>query len=181
MKLLNMSNYEREIRDIVINKKEEFVYGVPDATLVFKGHNDINEEYCRINNIEVYNSYNYGGCIVSSAGDVLIGKFKYEGWQDGINFASKFLKWLQDKGLNVQLGGNDFLVDGIYKVASYSSINLGDRFIYTGVQIGINTNIENIKNICTKHMNKIPKGLADYGITTEEVLQIVEQIANELE
>ena len=34
---------------------------------------------------------------------------------------------------------------------------------------GINTKLEDIKKICTKPMVKVPKGLSEYGITTEEV------------
>lgn len=30
----------------------------------------------------------------------------------------------------------------------------------------------NIKQICTKPMNKVPKGLSEYRITTEEVEQM---------
>ena len=37
--------------------------------------------------------------------------------------------------------------------------------------IGINTNLDHIKAICRKPMKKVPKGLSEYGITTEEVEQ----------
>jgi hypothetical protein len=43
---------------------------------------------------------------------------------------------------------------------------------FTGVAIGINTNLDHIKAICKKPMVKVPKGLSDYGITTEEVEQM---------
>lgn len=43
------------------------------------------------------------------------------------------------------------------------------RIDYTAGFIGINTNLEHIKAICRKPMQKVPKGLSEYGITTEEV------------
>lgn len=36
----------------------------------------------------------------------------------------------------------------------------------------MNTNLDHIKAICRKPMKKVPKGLSDYGITTEEVEQM---------
>ena len=35
--------------------------------------------------------------------------------------------------------------------------------------ISMNVNLDHIKAICKKPMEKVPKGLSEYGITTEEV------------
>ena len=40
---------------------------------------------------------------------------------------------------------------------------------YTGGIISMNVNLDHIKAICRKPMKKVPKGLSDYGITSEEV------------
>ena len=57
-------------------------------------------------------------------------------------------------------------------------VNKGDISVvhfgvdYTAGFIGINTNLDHIKAICRKPMKKVPKGLSEYGITTEEVEQM---------
>lgn len=40
---------------------------------------------------------------------------------------------------------------------------------YTAGFISMNVNLDHIKAICKKPMEKVPKGLSEYGITTEEV------------
>ena len=73
----------------------------------------------------------------------------------------------------------DFIVDGKYKVASCSSINAGDNFIYTGFHFSVNVNLEHIKNICQKPMVKIPKGLSDYGVTSNQIVEFLSSLLKE--
>ena len=77
------------------------------------------------------------------------------------------------KGLSAKINGNDIIIDELYKVISYASINVGDRIIYTCVHISMNANIEHIKNICRKSMSKIPKGLNYYNVYDYEILNIL--------
>ena len=37
----------------------------------------------------------------------------------------------------------------------------------------MNPNLEHIKNICSKNMNKIPKGLNDYNINADTILSYI--------
>ena len=116
---------------------------------------------------EIVESYNNAGTIISNAGDVLIGHFAEpeNGWRD--RFVAYFLDWLKDKGLNAEYVSNDILVDG-YKVCGLCITRYG-RIDYTGGIISVNCNLDHIKAICRKPMKKVPKGLSEYGITTEEV------------
>lgn len=130
----------------------------------------VDEETCNTLGYEIIESYNNAGTIVSNKGDVLIGHFYHpdNGWYD--RFIAYFLDWLKAKGLNAEYVSNDIVVDG-YKVCGMCVTRYG-RIDYTGGIISMNVNLDHIKAICKKPMKKIPKGLSDYGITTEEVEQM---------
>ena len=130
----------------------------------------VDEALCKEMGYDVVESYNNAGTIISNAGDVLIGHFAQpdNGWYD--RFISHFIEWLINKGLNAVYESNDILVDG-YKVCGMCITRYG-RIDYTGGIISMNVNLEHIKAICRKPMKKVPKGLSDYGITTEEVEQM---------
>jgi lipoate-protein ligase A len=80
------------------------------------------------------------------------------------------VSWLKSKGLNASFVSNDIVVDG-YKVCGMCITRYGS-IDYTAGFIGINTKLEDIKAICRKPMTKVPKGLSEYGIATEEIEQM---------
>lgn len=130
----------------------------------------VDEDVCAALGYDVYEAFNNGGTIVANKGDVVIGHMAEpnNGWRD--RFVAHFVEWLKAKGLNAAYIGNDITVDG-YKVCGMCITRYG-RIDYTGGIIGINTNLDHIKAICKKPMVKVPKGLSEYGITTEEVEQM---------
>ena len=127
----------------------------------------VDEAVCENLGYEIIESYNNAGTIVSNEGDVLIGHFAQlnNGWHD--RFIAYFIGWLRAKGLNAEYVSNDILVDG-YKVCGMCVTRYG-RIDYTGGIISVNVNLDHIKAICRKPMVKVPKGLSEYGITSEEV------------
>ena len=136
------------------------------VTLVYRKM-QVDEDICAYLGYDIYESYYNGGTLVSNKGDVAFAHF-YDinnGWSE--RFVEYFLNWLKARGLNAVYDENDVLVDG-YKVCATCVTRYG-RIDYTTIFVGINTNLEHIKAICKKHMNKVPKGLSEYGITTEEV------------
>lgn len=130
----------------------------------------VDEDVCKELGYEIIESYNNAGTIVSNEGDILIGHFAQpnNGWYD--RFIAYFLEWLKSKGLNAEFVSNDIVIDG-HKVCGMCVTRYG-RIDYTGGIISMNVNLEHIKKICLKPMVKVPKGLYDYGITTEEVEQM---------
>ena len=130
----------------------------------------VDTETCMAFGYEIVESYNNAGTIVSNAGDILVGHFAQpeNGWYD--RFIAYVLDWLKVKGLNAEYVSNDILVDG-YKVCGMCITRYG-RIDYTGGIISMNVNLDHIKAICKKPMQKVPKGLSEYGITTEEVEQM---------
>lgn len=127
----------------------------------------VDEAVCKELGYEIVESYNNAGTIVSNEGDILIGHFytPENGWYD--KFIAYFIDWLKEKGLNAEFVSNDITVDG-FKVCGMCITRYG-RIDYTGGIISMNVNLDHIKQICKKPMVKIPKGLSEYGITTEEV------------
>lgn len=128
------------------------------------------EEVCNALGYEVVETYNNASTVVHGKGDILFGHFCpiENGWYS--RFINYFVNWLKSKGLNAEYTDNDILVDG-YKVCGMAITRYG-RIDYTAGFIGINTNLDHIKKICKKPMNKVPKGLSDYGIITAEVEQM---------
>ena len=127
----------------------------------------VDKDTCKELGYEIVESYNNAGTIVSNEGDVLIGHFAEpeNEWYD--KFIAYFIDWLKVKGLNAEFVSNDILVDG-YKVCGMCITRYG-RIDYTGGIISMNVNLDHIKAICKKPMVKVPKGLSEYGITTEDV------------
>lgn len=116
---------------------------------------------------EICESNHVGGVIVANKGDFAFAHFDAPEniwWK---RFVPYFVNWLKDKGLNAEFVENDILVDG-FKVCGLSLSRHG-RIDYTAGFICLNTNLDHIKAICRKPMRKVPKGLSEYGITTEEV------------
>lgn len=127
----------------------------------------VDETTCNELGYTIYESFNNGGTILANAGDIMFSHVDApeSGWI--VQFAEYFVEWLKDKGLNVEYVDNDVLVDG-YKVCGLCITRYG-RIDFSSGFIGINTNLDHIKAICKKPMKKVPKGLSEYGITTEEV------------
>ena len=134
---------------------------------------DADLDYCAEHNIPVYNQNRNGGTIVCCPGNIGLGIiYTTKEYREFIfiKMLREFGDWLKNKGLSVEFVHNDILIDG-YKVASGCGYNIPPEFkrTYEGIQISINQDLEAIQNICTKPMVKIPKGLSEWGITTEEV------------
>ena len=127
-------------------------------------------------NIDVYHSHYDGGCGIISPGNVCVMAYLREPFDLAkvVFFAVK--DFLQNKGIKSFTKDNDLVIsenDVLYKVAgSAGSKNEYDKW-EIGVMISINVDIEKINQICTKKINKIPKGLSDYNITTNNIVNLL--------
>lgn len=167
---VNTRNIVQEISKVIQNQEEVLGYMVVDEDYVSPGYNNtFDTDFCVKNGIKVLPSQNEGGVLFISKGDFEIGLFSKDTENKfHIQFANALKQYLTGKGINCEYRGNDLLVDDLYKVASYSSRRYGN-ILFTAFHIAINMNLEMIKAICLKPMLKVPKGLADYGVTTNEV------------
>lgn len=130
----------------------------------------VDEEICKELGYEIVESYNNGGTILAKPGDIIFSHLEApeNGWL--FRFADYFLEWLKARGMNAVLDDNDILVDG-YKVCGLCITRYG-RIDFSSAILSVNVNLDHIKAICKKPMVKVPKGLSEWGITTEEVEQM---------
>lgn len=161
------------------NNQENHYYCVISMPIAIheSRNKDYNEEYCNEHNIEVLHSDREGGTIVAFKNDI---NFFYVQAENKIPREIEFLlQYLRhDKGLNAVLDwspnliGRDIIVDGKYKVATFTNSEY-NGVVFSAGHISMSADLDLISHICTKPMKKIPKGLSDYGITTEEVENII--------
>lgn len=157
-----------EVTQCIMGGLHGILYGVIESSVaIVHRKTQVDEDTCNELGYEIIESFNNGGTILSSKGDVVIAHF-YSPVNDWLkNFNAYFVEWLKSKGLSASCEKNDILVDG-YKVCGTCITTYG-RIDYSGVAISMNVNLDHIKAICKKPMVKVPKGLSEYGITTEEV------------
>lgn len=159
------------IQDFIENKKTGIAYCVHDKKSVFITETDsINADICEELDYTVLDTRHTGGVVVVSEGDISVIHFGEIGNDWMHNFARYLIERYRDRGLDASFDGNDVLVDG-YKISGLSATPHG-HVQYSTIHIGVNTNLDHIKAICKKPMVKVPRGLSEYGITTEEVEQM---------
>jgi lipoate-protein ligase A len=157
---------------MLVNQLQGLAYTIADENLAFvPARGLVDEQLCYELGYKVYEAQYGGGIIITNLGDIDIAYFGQPGNTFHSDFCKYFTEWLINiKGLKAECTKNDVLVDN-YKVSGNGVIR-HSGIEYSVIHIGINTNLENIKKICKKPMKKVPKGLSEYGITTEEVEQM---------
>lgn len=172
-KKLTQEEYYRTRMDFNANPRNELIYTVHDNLLVTYGYmNDCNAQYCHDNNIPVVSYNRFGGCIVNCEGNITLSycikcmdKRRIE-----VDMLNEFVELLKEKGLKAIFDKNDVMVDG-FKVASGVSLKLKPDFQWQigEIQISLNQDIEVIRKVCKKKMMKKPKGLSEFGLTTDDI------------
>lgn len=166
--------FEENLRNMILSQitaqEEALIYIIPKNTCAFVGYNNaVDDALLTKHGVYKIDIGNEGGVIVSEKNSFAFAHLSND-LTNHFNqlFATLFIEYLQHRGLNVGLYGNDILIDGIYKVASYSSRRYGN-LLFSAFHISYDVNLDLIQAICTKQMQKIPKGLKEYGITAEEI------------
>lgn len=176
---MNLQEWSEKLREYFIDKQEHFEVTVHKETEISYGWDeDFNKEYCDEHHIPYRALNRDGGTIVCFKGNIGVG-FIYENQKYKCSMLAKLLddlcKYFKQKGLDATRSNNDILIDG-FKTASGSDYNLPPdyKWTYETIQISINSDLDVIKNVCLKPMVKIPKALSDYGITTQEMLDFID-------
>lgn len=132
-----------------------------------------NKEFIEANNIEYIYFDTGGGCIVFFPDDLTFAHFSTDCNDNFYDVITEKLKnYLISKGLNASRDTNDILVDG-YKVFSTARHNYNQRVLCTAIHVSINCDAELVNKICLKPMHKKPRGLSEYGITSNEILELI--------
>ena len=157
-----LSSNDNEVALIVL-EQTEVCYGADDSC---------NVQWCEENNIPIIHQSKLqgGGCIVGVKGNIFVDAKAKTDVCLSDKFSKALCQFLKNKGFtSVREDNNDVLVDG-FKVASGCETS-ENGWQYMGFQISLYQDINLIENICTKAMVKVPKGLSEYGLTTEELKQ----------
>lgn len=165
------------VSDILENQKEACVFCIPEENCAVVGSNGgANMNMIQKKGIKLVQIKHEGGTIILSPGDVEIGIFTngYTGNEYRNAIVNSIIDILKNNGYKPVISGNDVLVNG-RKVIGFGSRMFGG-ILYTAMQISININLDLIKSICTKPMTKEPDGLANYGVTTDDILNIINRI-----
>lgn len=142
------------------------MFGEPDKLIVAISENAevVNAE----NDCIVIPIGHCGGTIVGFPGSITL--FSFTSRATPPTWERDLMLFLTEKGLNAEICGNDVLVDG-YKIAGSMNKWISNDIQFYGIHISINCDAERIDKICQKTMAKIPRGLIEYGIGRDDVLQ----------
>jgi len=177
-----MIKQEKDIFELINNLN----LSISNATNYFAYH-DFIKPICVTNtydiptaqlNIDRWDLGLKGGTFIINKGDVgfIFCSHDDEATQLCIKAVSKFLSFMKSKGIEIVQDNNDFLIDG-YKVCGFTHACVEKCILYA-MSFNFNVDLDLIKSICTKPMIKIPKSLADYGITQEEIINLITSLNN---
>lgn len=177
MKIITENEIQNEL-NIKLKQQSGFDVVLYENNIVNYGFDDEpNFDYCKANNIPCICIGRNGGTFYINAGDIAVG-YVAKGLDNsfGLYLNDKFVKYLKSKKLNAVLDNNDILING-YKVFGWSS-HYFTEFDATLIvcHFTMSVDLERIKNICKKSMIKIPKGLTEYKIKTDDILNFIKNI-----
>lgn len=162
------------VAGIISGQKECCVYCVGDEPCAIVGSNGgASVRAIQAQGIRMVKINHEGGTIVASPGDVQIGIFTvgYSGRDYRDRIVERIVAALKANGHDAVVADNDLLVNG-KKVVGFGSRMFG-RILYTAIQVSVDVNMGLIRTICTKPMMKTPDGLKNYGITTQDIVDIL--------
>lgn len=154
-----------------IEEKCGTVFVLSNKTYVLIGQDEIDEDYCKENDLPILKTHKFGGTIINFKDDLCIGNYSAEDNTFGIDCMNILKDYLVSKNINAIIEDNDVLIEGKYKVGSFGSFWV-NGCLYTYTHFTINMDIELIEKVCKKEMKKIPKAMSDYGITLKDIKKL---------
>lgn len=157
----------RSLYAIIQHENNSVNYGVDEKP---------NFECCKEKNITCYDVHRRGGAIYTQAGDVAVAYITtFIDTPFGERFTNDLVEYLVNKGLNAERVDNDILVDN-YKVYGWGSNYIAEyNCVLVAIQISLSVDLDTIKEVCIKPMVKEPRGLNEWGITREDIMQFIYQ------
>lgn len=157
--------------------EERLIVCVTEKPCVFTGRSHaLNQKACDLRGLEVGRGEYLGGSIVCMPGDLSLCRISWgrNDWAERV--VKLFLAWLKGKVTNIETDGNDVLAAG-KKVISWARATTKAGWCQSVVHFSVGPmDLDLVKAICTKPMNKIPGSLGEYGIRAEDVLAVIEPL-----
>ena len=170
MKVYNHKDAYEHLKYIFKTQTEDVFAAIISETVVHYGEDggfDINKALEL--KLPVYNLYKKGGAMVTSPGDIVYCFFLKQNLPNLNKDLREFIaNKLNKRGIKTEITSNDLLVND-KKCFGFMKNEIGKMY-FIGGHISIDCNLELIKEVCIKPMEKVPGGLSQYHITTEDVI-----------
>lgn len=128
------------------------------------------EPFLNSEEYDVIPTYHHGGTLVFFEDQIIYAVFDTE--MPALKH-KKIIEYLRGKGINATSSRNDVLCDG-YKVSGEMCRKLDDiGYWYYALYISINMDANLVNKVSKKPMRKPPRGLSHYGITRQEMLDLL--------
>lgn len=149
---------------------EGLIINICKSTFVETGSlRGFRQDICDKYGIPVAKTGYHGGSIVCFPGDLSFCETHWGPSEFAPEMIEKAVVFLKGKDLEITRDENDILVDG-EKVISWARFTTISGWVQSVVHFSINSDLNLIKEICTKQMLKIPGALSKYGITADMLL-----------
>lgn len=128
------------------------------------------EKFLNSEEYDVVPTYHSGGTLVFFEDQIVYAVFDKKAPK--LNY-EKIMEYLHKKGVNTTRIKNDILCDG-YKVCGEMCRKLeNSEYYYYALYISINMDANLVNKVSSKPMEKPPRGLSYYGITRQEMLDLL--------
>lgn len=166
---INVKTLTTELENAIRNEKYGIYLSVSDSLYAFHGSDDINYKLCEKLGVYVAELFYKGGTIIGSPLDlgIEIVAPNYIGL-DCQFILNKFYNIISKYLNNVEISGNDILIDG-KKILGSMERRIGNVYVWAA-QISFGNYNSIIEQICNKKSTKIP-GFIDHHLLTKDVLE----------
>ena len=168
-----------EAERLLLGREEGVIVNIGDKLWCACGQLDgIREDVCEENGIGILRGHWLGGANVVFTGDLSVMEVRKGQSRFGEECLRAVCRYLgEDKGLPVCIDGNDLMLwdrdtKTAMKVGSHGSNWVGE-LTESVVHFSINMDLSLVNRICAKPMVKTPGALSKYGVTAEELLEII--------
>lgn len=168
------AEFERFANECLREGHEGLVIHIGEKTCVWTGAlaSTFDREYAEQIGLDIGQGMYLGGTIVCFPGDLSLCLTTWGRTQFGQECMDALEERLVQKGISVSRHNNDLLADG-KKVASWASSKQRTGWVQTVVHFSVNVDGATISRICTKPPSNPPGALSEYGMTANELMDMV--------
>lgn len=166
--ITSAENIARQKADGIIALKSSRI------AVVYGDRSLFDDKVCVLRGLLMYQTWHIGGTIVCFPGDLSIMAFSHEAVDFGQACVNAVRDWLQEKCINAYTQDNDLIVSG-KKCGSWAKMRNGN-YSQTVVHFSVNIDEEIVNDICKKQSKKIPGALSQYGVSAENLFEVIQRI-----
>ena len=148
----------------LFSSEPAIVYGAPQY---------VNIPACIRRGIFMFPASHLAGAIVCFPGDLSIMQLRYGRSTFGEDAIKTLERLVRTRSEHVLIDGNDLLVEE-KKVASWADISLSGYY-QTVVHFSVHSDVDLIRELCSKPMVKMPGALSDYGSAAADIMTALER------